>query len=229
MAKTAILGDTPVRPLGDERSWARTNGTYIAGRAYIDGADETAAEMEAKWGADRLRLLVSSELREKFDRQRYLFNQAIWHGDLEAVRREAGRMVRGYEVLDRAAVAAGKQPLAPEVWEIPLDDGSVAAIVPDSTHAKFVNAEGRKLVVYTLEEIGRLLSNYPELAQTKAVFPGATITKISRSIDDPLQAIADTFDKLDDPVDDIGRTISPALDQAIQDELDHPPKSIEGK
>ena len=48
--KAIIAGDTTVRPLGDERSWARTHGTYIAGRAYIDGADETAAEMEAKWG-----------------------------------------------------------------------------------------------------------------------------------------------------------------------------------
>ena len=80
-----------IRPLGSDHSWARTHGTYLAGRAYIDGADETASEMEAKWGADRLRLLVTPELREKFDRQRYLFNAAIWHGDLESVRRESGR------------------------------------------------------------------------------------------------------------------------------------------
>ena len=46
--KAIIAGDTTVRPLGDERLWARTHGTYIAGRAYIDGADETAAEMEAR-------------------------------------------------------------------------------------------------------------------------------------------------------------------------------------
>src|ERR1700749_2246308 len=126
--KQASSADT--RPLGDQKSWARTNGTYLAGRAYIDGADETAAEMESKWGADRLRLLVSPELREKFDRQRYLFTQAIWHGDLEAVRREAGRMVNAWQALDRAATDAGKQPLSPLVWEIPLDDKTVAAIVP---------------------------------------------------------------------------------------------------
>ena len=64
--------------------------------------------MEAKWGCDRLRLLVGPELREKFDRQRYLFNQAIWHGELEAVRREANRMVVAWQTLDRAATAAGK-------------------------------------------------------------------------------------------------------------------------
>jgi hypothetical protein len=200
MAKTAILGETPVRPLGSERSWARTHGTYISGRAYIDGADETAAEMEAKWGCDRLRLLVSVELREKFDRQRYLFNQAIWHGELEEVRREAGRMVNAWVALDRAAVAAGKQPLAPEVWEVPLEDGTVAAIVPDYAHARAVVAEGRAVSVFALEEIGRLLSNYPEIAKAKLVFPGATITAVRRSVDDPLDAVQDTDQTLDDPI-----------------------------
>src|ERR1700759_2640415 len=124
MATNSKPKDT--RPLGGERSWARTHGTYIAGRAYLDGADETAAEMESKWGADRLRLLVGPELREKFDRQRYLLNQAIWHGELEAVRRESGRMISAWLALDRAASAAGKQPLSPQVWEIPLEDGTVA-------------------------------------------------------------------------------------------------------
>jgi hypothetical protein len=200
MAKTALLGETPVRPLGSERSWARTHGTYIAGRAYIDGADETAAEMEAKWGCDRLRLLVSPELREKFDRQRYLLNQAIWHGELEEVRREAGRMVNAWVALDRVATVAGKQPLAPEVWEVPLEDGSVAAIVQDYAQARSVVAEGRAVSVFTLEEIGRLLSNYPEVAKAKMVFPGATITAVRRSVDDPLDAVQDTDQPLDDPI-----------------------------
>jgi hypothetical protein len=203
--KTALYGDTPVRPLGAERSWARTNGTYISGRAYIDGADQEAAEKEKKWGADRLRLLVSSELREKFDRQRLLLNKAIWHGDLEEVRSEAGRMVVAYEALDRAATDAGKQPLPREVWEVALDDGSVAAIVPDRERAAMVNADGRKVAVYTLDEIAKLLSNYPEVAKAKLVFPGATVTKIERSVSDPLSAIPDTADGLDDPIDDIGR------------------------
>lgn len=200
MAKTAMLGDTQVRPLGSERSWAKTHGTYIAGRAYIDGADETACEMEAKWGADRLRLLVSPDLREKFDRQRYLFNQAIWHGELEDVRREAGRMVTAWLVLDKAAVAAGKDPLSPKVWEVALAGGRVAAIVPTGHDVHAVVADGREVVVYTLEEIGRLLSNYPDIAVAKATFPGATITEIRKTVDDPLDAIADTDAGLDDEV-----------------------------
>lgn len=200
MAAPMIAGDTHIRPLSDDRSWARTNGTYIAGRAYLDGADETAATMEAKWGADRLRLLVTPELREKFDRQRYLLNQAVWHGELEAVRRESQRMVAAWLALDRAAVAAGKQPLSPQVWEIALEDGTVAAIVPSDEHARHVNGEGRQVAVYTLDEIARLLSGYPDIAKAKLVFPGATVTAVNRSIQDPLDAVHDTSIPLDDPI-----------------------------
>jgi hypothetical protein len=204
MAKLKLAQSQDTRPLGDGYSWARSNGTYLTGRAYIDGADETAAQMEGKWGADRLRLLVSAELREKFDRQHYLFNQAIWHGGLEDVRRESGRMVTAWTALDHAAESAGCEKLSPEVWEVALSDGSVAAIVPDTAHAKFVNAEGRRLAVYTLEEIGRLLVAYPDIAKAKMVFPGAEVMEVRRSIEDPMGAIWDTKEKLDDPLSDVG-------------------------
>jgi hypothetical protein len=197
MGKMKTLAQTEIRLLFSERSWARTNGTYLAGRAYIDGADETAAEMESKWGADRLRLLVSPELREKFDRQRYLFNQAISHGEFEDVRRESGRMVNAWMALDRAAESAGVPKLSPQVWEVPLEDGSVAALVPDDSHAALVNAEGRQVAVYTIEEIGRLLSAFPHIAKTKKVFPGATVTAVRRSVEDPLNAVWDTEEPLD--------------------------------
>lgn len=192
----------PRSMMASEKSWARTPGTYIAGRAYLDGADETASEMEAKWGCDRLRLLVDATLREKFDRQRYLLNQAVWHGELEEVRREAGRMVAAWQALDRAAVTAGKLPLAPTVWETPLEDGTVAAIVQDDAQAHAVVGEGRKVSVFTLEEIGRLLSGYPTIATAKLTFPGATITAVHRSVDDPLKAVHDTDLPLDDLIPD---------------------------
>lgn len=201
--KPVIAGDVSVRPLGDERSWSRSNGTYIAGRAYLDEADQTACEMEAKWGADRLRLLVGPELREKFDRQRYLLNQAIWHGELEDVRRESMRMVKAWLALNAAAEAAGKLPISPHVWEVALEDGSVAAIVPDNDHAHAVVAEGRQVAVYTLDEIARFLSVYPAIAKAKLTFPGSTVTAVSRSVDDPLLAIHDTQADLNDPVPDL--------------------------
>jgi hypothetical protein len=182
--------------------WATSPGTYITAQSYIDGADQVAVEAERKWGAGRLRLLVSAELREKFDRQRYLYNQAIWHGDLEAVRREAQRMATAWLALDKAAMAESKNPLAREVWEVPLADGTVAVIVPDSHQAHAAVAEGRKVAVYTLEEIGRLLSDYRATIEAKLTFPGATIVAVRTPHGDPLDRFADSQAGLDDPLDD---------------------------
>lgn len=183
--------------------WSRTPGGLIAGRAYLDGADETAATMEAKWGCDRLRLLVPPEWREKFDRQRYLLNQAIWHGQLEDIRREANRMVTAWLKLDALATAAGCQPLSPEQWETVLADGTVAVLVPDDVQAHRVLTEGRAVAVYTLEEIGRFLSNYGEVARAKLVVPGAVVTAVRRTVDDPLTALRDSDEALNDPLADI--------------------------
>ena len=189
------------RPLGSPQSWARTPGTTISAQVAIGEADRLASEMEQVWGVGRLRLLVSPHLREKFDRQRYLFNRAIWHGDIEAVRTQSARMVAAWGALDRAAVDADESSLSPEVWEVRLEDGSVAAIVRSPEEAHAVVASGRKLAVYTLDEIGRILSHHSAVTEAKLAFPGATVEAV-RKPSDPLHAFADTAAGLDDPMDD---------------------------
>lgn len=204
MAKrtAAIVSDRGAAEAGPgvTRTWASNHATYLAGRAHIDGVDAVAVEMEAKWGADRLRLLVSPELRERFDRQRYLMNRAIWHGDLDDVRTQSARMVKAWRALDAKASQEGHQRLSPRVWEVALADGTVAALVPTAADAMAVVAEGRKLNVYTLDEIARLLDGYPLLAKVKAAFPGATVTATRGSVDDPLDTMGDSREPLDDPL-----------------------------
>jgi hypothetical protein len=197
------LKQQDLRPLGSPRSWAQTPGTLIAGQAHIDGADHAAVTMEQKWGAGRLRLLVSTELREKFDRQRYLFNQAIWHGDLEAVRLQSARMAAAWRALDGAAEALGAPRLSPEVWEARLEDGTVAAIVRTPEEARLMAGDGsRRLTVYTLDEIARILSHHSAVTGAKLVWPGATVEAVRRPTD-PLDDIRDTLGDLDAPLDDI--------------------------
>lgn len=200
---TAIGDFAAVKSVSDKptRTWPNTHGTYIAGRAYLDEADATAADMENKWGPGRLRLLVSPELREKFDRQRYLLNQAIWHGkSVEDVRTQAGRMVKAWLALDKAATEAGKEQLDPMVWEVVLPDQSVAAIVPSDAHAGLVRADGRKLAVYTLEEIARLLGHDRALFVAKLTFPGATVVEVRKTVSDPLEAFDNSAQSLDSPM-----------------------------
>lgn len=180
-------------------AWQRSHGTYLAGRAAIDGVDALAREVEGKWGAGRVRLLVSADLREKFDRQRYLFNQAIWHGGLEDVRQQSARMERAWRAVDAAATQAGAQPLSPLVWETVLENGSVAAIVRTNDDARAVVAEGRGVSVWTLAEIARLLSAWPTIAAAKEVFQGAAVAAIYDR-GDPLDGIPDASSSLDDEI-----------------------------
>ena len=95
----------------------------------------------------------------------------------------------------------GRIDIAALVWEVALEDGSVAAIVPSNEHAHAVIASGRAVNVYTLDEVARLLLAFPALVKAKQVFPGATVTATRRTIGDPLDGIVDTADPLDDPVE----------------------------
>jgi hypothetical protein len=183
---------------GPSRTWATSPGQYLAGRAAIDEADALAAEMEAKWGVGRLRLLVPTELREKFDRQRYLFNQAIWHGDLEAVKRESARMASAWRVLG-ASAAVGDEPISANVWEGTFEDGTVVALVRTPAEARVVDntREGRKMAVYTMQEVIALLEGSRLVNQVKVAFPGATVEKAIQVPSDPLNAFSDSRAELD--------------------------------
>jgi hypothetical protein len=160
---------------------------YMAGRASLDEADAMEVELELKWGRDRLRLLVDTALREKFDRQRYLTSQARWKGDLEDVKREAGRMVTAWKALEKAATDAGAQVLDPAIWEVTLQDGTVATICREPHLFNRISAEGRKINAYTLEEIGLLLSYYQDVLEVKKHFPGAEVTRTKLKVSDPLE------------------------------------------
>jgi hypothetical protein len=194
MAKLASKSPPPER-----RSWDRSHGEYIAGRAALDGVDVVAVAMEDKWGNGRLRLLVTTELREKFDRQRYLLNMAVTNGALADVLREAPRMVNAWQALDKAAEQAGADRLPPTAWEVTLEDGSVAAIAKDYDSRL---AKGRAVAVYTLDEIAHILSRYQALNVVKLTWPGATVVRVNKSIPDPLDSISEATG-LDDPIDDL--------------------------
>lgn len=180
--------------------WQTSVGTFIAGQAEIDEVDALAIEMEDRWGVDRLRMLVSVELRVKFDRQRYLLNQAIWHGELADVTREARRMAAAWRALDKAAQASQAPQRPADVWEVALPDNRVVAIVRTVEDAKKVLADGRHVDVYTLEEIAQLIHGFPQIAKIKMTFPGATVERVRTRIEDPLNAVKDSKAPIDDPM-----------------------------
>ena len=170
--------------------WQQTPGMYIAGREALDEADNLFLEMDRKWGVGRLRLIVDGVRREKFDRQRFLLSQARWTGELEDVKRESKRMVQALTFLDKAATDAGKQPIDPSVWEIGIEQGVfrgvVVAIVKESEAIAKVRADGRYTLVYTLDEIGKMIGADAFSLSVKETFPGSEVIA-AKQINDPLR------------------------------------------
>lgn len=165
-----------------------TNEDSITLKALIDGLDHTARELEAKWGVERLPLLVDADLRGKFERQRAKTYQAIekaFQGDflsrdtLEGVTSAVGALQRGWKAMDAAATADRQLPIGAvtTVLEGRTNDGHVLAIVATNAEAHHVLAEGRAVVVMTLEEVANLLACAGTIVtDTLRLFPG---TKVS--------------------------------------------------
>ena len=167
--------------------WATTPGMYIAGKEALDAADALGVEMDRRWGVGRLRLLVDGTLREKFDRQRYLTAQSRWNGTLEDVKRESQRMETAYRALDAAATALGAPLVDDSVWEVGIPNGvlkgTVLAVVKNDEAMAKVSAEGRNVIVVTLDEVARIIGYDNDTLIVKQTFPGAQIEPAKAPID----------------------------------------------
>lgn len=177
-------------------------GTFLEQAALVDEADKVGREVERKYGPGAARLMVGAELRTKFDRQRYLFNQAVWAGGLEAVRRESGRMIKAWQALDKACAAMVDEfeVRAPQVWECAMDDGRVLVLARDNDELQAWASSGRQLgracVAWSLDEVARMVASEVWASNVKQLFPGASIEAV-RPISDPLRGI-DSVDPIDE-------------------------------
>lgn len=193
--------------------WKWDANTYAKGNSLISDVDLLAVEMERKWGIGRLRLLIPTDLRAKFDSQRHKFNTALDSGTLEDLRQECERMQRAYRAADKAATEAGARSL-PEQWEVKLKDGTLAIIVRGDNEEALANgraediAAGRQASVWTLEEIAMLIDQFGAklnpLMQMKRFFKGA-LTEVEVKREDPVKHMDMP---LDASVEDLDRAFS---------------------
>lgn len=154
--------------------------------ATAETVDAVAREMDSKWGVNRLlRSCPDAGLRERMERQLQKFNAAIWESDDAATVRAHGTgVVKGWQALERAAVAAGMEPLtAGREIETAMDDGSVLVIVPSVDRYVRRTGDDRAMIVIAADAVAQLLRQQSETV--KAVmreFPGAAIESV-RPID----------------------------------------------
>ncbi len=157
----------------------------LAIKSVIDGVDHVAVEMETKWGVGRLRLLVVDDMRERFDRQAALFNEAVFTNDVKAVRRHGEGMRQAWQALDKYASDYRFCRIDPTVWEVNGPDG-VIAVVRTNPEAHAIVREGRAVEVWTLDEVARVIAAHRDtIGEAKRVFPGAEVIDVRvRSIDE---------------------------------------------
>lgn len=92
----------------------------------------TQREYDRKWGRDRLKRLVGSEMTGKFASAMERYTAARRSGNLTELEHRADVVKRGYAAMDKAAIAAGHEPLPPNVWEAVDEVGNRFVFVNDS-------------------------------------------------------------------------------------------------
>ncbi len=141
--------------------------------------DEVAHAMERKWGIDRLPKLVDPALAARFEAQRKKLDEALRSQRPDAIATQAAAMERAWKALDAAALADGRAPLAPEIWETVIPStGEIVAIVRTAEEASAVARE-RNGAVYTLAEVAVAIDAFgDQVRAVKAAFPGASVTAV---------------------------------------------------
>ena len=153
----------------------------------IDAAMFTS---EQKWGVGRLERIVSPSTLAAYKRGWDAYRVALETGDAQAVEAIAPKMIAALAYMDAEATKAGHQPLAPDVWETPLADGTVLVICRTGAEASAVlrasqgqdgasyettlppdlaitvrnSHEGRALTVWTMAEVARLIERHGSVA-----------------------------------------------------------------
>lgn len=140
--------------------------------------DQAIDRVEKVWGIDRLPYLVGDATRLKWWRAVDALNEAIHANDADKTRSLVDNLIRGLDKLIDEATAAGHQPLSPDIWETPMQDGTTLRIVRSYPENAAHFDDGRTVRTFTIEEIARLVEGLPGITTTKAFFPHAVVTKV---------------------------------------------------
>lgn len=143
--------------------------------------DDVVSEVEGRWGVDRLVWLVGGDLRDRFEQQMDKLNAAIDKCD-PSIEHEVEVTLRGVAALEAAAIAAGAKPLSGDYIEGRMPDGRVIAITATGYEAGKVKRDNREMVVYSVDEVGRIVEGLnkeaPVVDAIKNAFAGAEVVSV---------------------------------------------------
>ena len=143
--------------------------------------DKIVSDIEARWGIDRIPMLIDQNLRERFDMQLERLNKAIQMDIGVEVKREAEAMGRAWLHVEKIAVANGHKELTGEFWQAAMPDGRVLAITQNFDEQYKVSKQYPDMLVYSVEEVANILSSWEDhktVVMAKNLFLGAEVVRV---------------------------------------------------
>jgi len=172
---------TRQRPKPSKVYYQPTQGAMRRMQDALHRYDDVVSEVEGRWGVDRLVWLVGGDLRDRFEKQMDRLNAAIDKCD-PSIEHEVDVTLRGVAALEQAAIAAGAKPLSGDYIEGRMPDGRVIAITATGYEAGKVKRDNRDMVVYSADEIGRIIGGLnkeaPVVDAIKNAFIGAEVQSV---------------------------------------------------
>ena len=172
---------TRPRPKPSKVYYQPTQGAMRRMQDALHRYDDVVSEVEGRWGVDRLVWVVGGDLRDRFEQQMDRLNAAIDKCD-PSIEHEVEVTLRGVAALEQAAIAVGAKPLSGDYIEGRMPDGRVLAITATGYEAGKVKRDNREMVVYSADEIGRIIEGLnkdaPVVNAIKNAFAGAEVQSV---------------------------------------------------
>jgi hypothetical protein len=144
---------------------------------HMSRLDGVQVEYESRWGVGKLPTLISPELKEKWDRQIDKLFKAKDENRINDVIGLVDGCIRAYAIMEAEALARGHKFHDAEMWDVKHpDSGKVYRIVKNNYDAGISLNDGA--LVYTLQEVARILESTQSIDAVKSVFPDAKVVKI---------------------------------------------------
>ena len=156
--------------------WRKENAIYAAVKPF----DTAMAEIENRWGPEKLIGLVSPETATKFASAMSKLNDAMEANEDPAfVAKKAAVLCRGLKAMEAEAIDAGHKPGPKEAIKAVTSDGTEFLIAMDGGDAAMLIKQGKKNV-WSLEEVANVIQahNSPLLEAVKKEFPNSTIKNV---------------------------------------------------
>lgn len=149
----------------------------MAVQSAVEGYDRHIWEVERIWGVDRLPSLVSDDTRQRWWTGVSMLNTAIRDNNVVMVSAIVDNMLVGLQQMVAEAKAAGYGPLDPDIWEAPLLDGRILRLVRSFPSSSCV-PDNRDVILWTLEDVARMVEKQESINLIKQIFPGAEISDV---------------------------------------------------